>query len=148
MPRTRPSSSPGSPEVAGPLRRVLEIHQLVGSASTATASCFPTRRRGSAGFPEAGQMIAGFHLVEELGRGAFARVFLARERQLADRPVALKVSRRGLARAADPGPAPAYAYCSGPLPPDRSGDGTPSALHALLRPDHAGPGPAGLPGTG
>jgi serine/threonine protein kinase len=46
-------------------------------------------------FPEAGQTIAGFCLVEELGRGAFARVFLARERQLADRPVALKVTRRG-----------------------------------------------------
>ena len=33
--------------------------------------------------------------MEELGRGAFARVFLAKERELADRPVALKVSRRG-----------------------------------------------------
>ena len=39
--------------------------------------------------------IAGFSLVEELGCGAFARVFLARERELADRPVALKVTRRG-----------------------------------------------------
>jgi serine/threonine protein kinase/predicted Zn-dependent protease len=84
-------------QVAVPLRRVLEIHQLVGSGSTATALFSEsTSLGGSAGaFPEAGQMIAGFHLVEELGRGAFARVFLARERQLADRPVALKVTRRG-----------------------------------------------------
>ena len=51
--------------------------------------------RSTRAFPEAGQTIAGFFLVEELGRGAFARVFLARERQLADRPVALKVTRRG-----------------------------------------------------
>ena len=46
-------------------------------------------------FPEAGETIGGFYLVEELGRGAFARVFLARERQLADRLVALKVTRKG-----------------------------------------------------
>ncbi len=86
-------------DVAVPLRRVLEIHELIGSGTTATV--FPMSVAngdpgGSAGaFPEAGQTIAGFSLVEELGRGAFARVFLARERQLADRPVALKVTRRG-----------------------------------------------------
>src|SRR5205085_7868804 len=45
--------------------------------------------------PEVGQTIAGFRLVEELGRGAFARVYRAEERQLADRPVALKVTRTG-----------------------------------------------------
>jgi len=80
------------PEVASRLRRVLDIHGLVGSGQTTTT-------HGSASseipFPEAGQTIAGFHLVEELGRGAFARVFLAQERQLADRPVALKVARSG-----------------------------------------------------
>ena len=83
--------------VAAPLRRVLDIHGLVGSGSSGTpllADAGPST--GSVReFPEAGQTIAGFHLVEELGRGAFARVFLARERQLADRPVALKVTRRG-----------------------------------------------------
>ena len=41
-------------------------------------------RDSGVNFPEAGQTIGGFYLVEELGRGAFARVFLARERQLAD----------------------------------------------------------------
>ena len=46
-------------------------------------------------FPESGQTIAGFRLVEELGRGSFARVFRAEERRLADRPVVLKVSRLG-----------------------------------------------------
>ncbi len=88
------------PQVAGPLGRVLEIHDLVGSGTaTATVSPSLSREAGASGgeraFPEAGQTIAGFRLVEELGRGSFARVFLAQERQLADRLVALKVTRRG-----------------------------------------------------
>ena len=78
------------PALEGRLRRVLAIHGLVGdipSTASHISDCpvIP--------FPETGQTIAGFHLVEELGRGSFARVYLAHERQLADRPVALKVSR-------------------------------------------------------
>ena len=80
------------PEVASSLRRVLEIHGLVGSGTT-TALHAPGPP--ATPFPAAGETIAGFRLVEELGRGAFARVFLAQERQLADRPVALKVARTG-----------------------------------------------------
>lgn len=82
------------PRVADQLRRVLEIHDLVGSARTIslpTSGPAPT----AVTFPEVGQTIAGFRLVAELGRGSFARVFQARERQLADRPVALKVARTG-----------------------------------------------------
>ena len=91
--------------LAGPLRRVLEIHELIGSATVShsmvpadsSVSLLPagSDHNSRVAFPEAGETIGGFYLVEELGRGAFARVFLARERQLADRPVALKVSRRG-----------------------------------------------------
>src|SRR5262249_30298268 len=44
------------------------------------------------GMPEAGQEFLGFRLIEELGRGAFGRVFLAFQGDLANRPVALKVS--------------------------------------------------------
>ena len=40
-----------------------------------------------------GEELAGFRLVLELGRGAFARVFLAEELSLGHRLVALKVSR-------------------------------------------------------
>jgi serine/threonine protein kinase/predicted Zn-dependent protease len=95
--------------VAEPLKRVLEIHQLIGS-TTASRSLLLSDSEGSGSrtlsphgpcagaqgpFPEAGQTIGGFLLVEELGRGAFGRVFLARERQLADRSVALKVARKG-----------------------------------------------------
>ncbi len=43
-------------------------------------------------FPKPGDEFYGFELVEELGRGAFGRVFLARERKLADRPVVLKIA--------------------------------------------------------
>ena len=87
------------PQVAGSLARVLQIHDLVGSGTPVMREHGLRSATGPASseatFPEAGQTIGGFSLVEELGRGAFARVFLARERQLADRPVAIKVTRRG-----------------------------------------------------
>ena len=41
-----------------------------------------------------GDTFLGFELVEELGQGAFARVFLAHQQSLAGRPVALKVTLR------------------------------------------------------
>jgi serine/threonine protein kinase/tetratricopeptide (TPR) repeat protein len=44
------------------------------------------------GLPRAGDEFLGFRLCSELGRGAFGRVFLARQGDLADRLVALKVS--------------------------------------------------------
>ncbi|MDB5305934.1 MAG: prkC 12 [Gemmataceae bacterium] len=42
--------------------------------------------------PAPGTNFAGFRLVEELGRGAFGRVYLAHQGDLAARPVALKVA--------------------------------------------------------
>ena len=44
-------------------------------------------------FPGLGEAIGGFRLITELGRGAFARVYLAHEAALGNRPVALKVSK-------------------------------------------------------
>jgi serine/threonine protein kinase/tetratricopeptide (TPR) repeat protein len=44
------------------------------------------------GLPEVGDLLFGFRLKHELGRGAFARVFLAEQSELAGRPVVLKVS--------------------------------------------------------
>jgi serine/threonine protein kinase/tetratricopeptide (TPR) repeat protein len=44
------------------------------------------------GMPEVGDRLLGFVLNELLGRGAFAHVFLARQADLAHRPVVLKVS--------------------------------------------------------
>jgi len=43
-------------------------------------------------FPDVGAAFLGFHLVGELGRGAFGRVYLARQHSLAGRLVALKVT--------------------------------------------------------
>ena len=83
------------PHLADRLRRVFDIHELVGNAASTDFDAGATADPDVPVFPEAAQTIAGFHLVEELGRGSFARVFLARERQLADRPVALKVARGG-----------------------------------------------------
>jgi serine/threonine protein kinase len=80
------------PDLADRFRRVFDIHEIFGNAMS-TALHIPGH--DPTPFPEVRQTIAGFHLVEELGRGSFARVFLAQERQLADRPVALKVARTG-----------------------------------------------------
>jgi serine/threonine protein kinase/predicted Zn-dependent protease len=82
------------PDVAGSFQEVIEIHDLIGRAGDLSLR---TPRGNGRPFPETGQTIAGFRLVEELGRGAFARVYLAEEQHLADRPVALKVSRTGSA---------------------------------------------------
>ena len=43
-------------------------------------------------FPIVGDEFVGFQLISELGRGAFGRVFLAQQGELADRPVALKIA--------------------------------------------------------
>jgi serine/threonine protein kinase/predicted Zn-dependent protease len=42
--------------------------------------------------PKVGDVFLGFELIGELGRGGFGRVFLAKQKELADRPVALKVT--------------------------------------------------------
>lgn len=44
-------------------------------------------------FPTVGEYFAGFRIRDELGRGSFGRVYLAEQAGLADRLVALKVSR-------------------------------------------------------
>ena len=46
-------------------------------------------------FPQVGETLAGFRLLDELGRGVAGRVFLATQPSLGDRPVVLKVTPRG-----------------------------------------------------
>jgi serine/threonine protein kinase len=46
-------------------------------------------------FPKVGEILAGFRLLAELGRGAAGRVFLAAQPSLGDRPVVLKVTPCG-----------------------------------------------------
>ena len=48
--------------------------------------------RRPSGFPEVGGGFLGFRLIDEVGRGAFGRVYLATQGDLADRPVVLKVT--------------------------------------------------------
>ncbi|MDC0937034.1 protein kinase [Pirellulales bacterium] len=43
-------------------------------------------------FPAIGESFLGFSLFQEIGRGAFSHVFLARQDELADRPVVLKIA--------------------------------------------------------
>ncbi len=71
------------PQWRDELAILLDCQRLLGSAPTAVE------------FPEIGEVLAGFRLLAELGRGATGRVFLAAQPSLADRPVVLKVTPRG-----------------------------------------------------
>jgi serine/threonine protein kinase/Flp pilus assembly protein TadD len=72
--------------------------------------------RAVTSLPEPGQELCGFHLIEELGRGAFGRVYLARQGDLAGRLVALKVAvdlsaeARSLARLQHSNIVPIYSF--------------------------------------
>lgn len=48
-------------------------------------------------WPEPGETIAGFHLLDGLGLGAFARVYIAEEPAVANRRVVVKISSEGAA---------------------------------------------------
>ncbi len=72
------------PRWQGRLAVLLECQRLLDS------------HRPEIAYPEAGELLAGFRLLAELGRGATGRVFLAAQPSLADRPVVLKVTPRGL----------------------------------------------------
>jgi serine/threonine protein kinase/Tfp pilus assembly protein PilF len=116
------------PEVVVSFREVLEIHGLIGHVRSPAPRAGPGQP--ATPFPEVGQTIAGFRLVEDLGRGAFARVYRAEERQLADRPVALKVTRtpsrepQTLARLQHTHIVPVYSYRTDPA----------TGLHLLCMP--------------
>jgi eukaryotic-like serine/threonine-protein kinase len=72
-----------------PNRKNGEISKDVHCTHPAAADvlAFPTTA-----LPEIGTAFLGFRLVGELGEGAFGRVYLAEQGDLANRPVALKVS--------------------------------------------------------
>src|SRR5262249_35213672 len=76
------ASGPADPEHARVLQS-LSLADPESAARLAGALCV---------FPKAGTEFLGFRLITERGRGAFGRVYLARQGELADRPVALKVS--------------------------------------------------------
>ncbi len=92
VPAVCPVASDGpplpSPAVTPPPLGALPFSCSVWSASG--EDDVPRARR----HPTVGDTLFGFKLVAELGRGAFARVFLAHQEALADRPVAVKVTLR------------------------------------------------------
>ena len=66
-----------------------DVFQKLHEAAPETAA---NLARGLVGMPGPGDEFLGFRIVEELGRGTFGRVFLAKQGDLADRLVALKVT--------------------------------------------------------
>jgi serine/threonine protein kinase/Flp pilus assembly protein TadD len=80
------------------------------------------QQEAAASLPDVGTTFVGFHLVEELGRGAFGRVYLARQGDLAGRLMALKVASglagesNTLAQLQHPNIVPIYSYhAAGPF---------------------------------
>src|SRR5690242_5891816 len=65
---------------------------VFGSLFRSAASRAAGAASGLGTMPEVGETFLGFRLVGELGRGSFARVFLAEQEVLAGRQVALKVT--------------------------------------------------------
>jgi serine/threonine protein kinase/Flp pilus assembly protein TadD len=77
-----PAPLPGS---AAHAELFLELHHSDPQAAYRLAQALTT-------LPPEGVKFLDFQLLRELGRGAFSRVYLARQGDLADRPVALKIS--------------------------------------------------------
>jgi serine/threonine protein kinase/Tfp pilus assembly protein PilF len=80
------------PRFKSSLRRLIEADRCFAEQSDANADV-------PVGWPEPGDHFLGFSLKRELGRGAFARVFLATEPALGHRLVAVKISLHGAAEA-------------------------------------------------
>jgi serine/threonine protein kinase len=77
------------PEYRESLLRVFSTHSLLRDAVQSLGWDTPTDP-----LPEAGGRFLDFRLVRELGRGGFARVFLARQGLLANRWVVVKIAGR------------------------------------------------------
>jgi serine/threonine protein kinase len=71
------------------LSRMLEVHGLMKSTATGPAS------EKTIDWPTAGQPWLDWVLLEEIGRGAFSRVFIALEPSLGNRRVVIKCSTSG-----------------------------------------------------
>jgi serine/threonine protein kinase/Tfp pilus assembly protein PilF len=77
----------------------VSVSRWPGEPAESPTECLPISPRqdettGTTGeFPRIGTTFLGFRLQAELGRGAFGRVYLAQQGDLADRSVALKITR-------------------------------------------------------
>ncbi len=81
------------------LRRMLDCHHFLEAAGGVLAEEESPRR-----WPEPGEQVCDFFLVRELGRGTFARVFLAQEVTAGHRLVVVKLSYDATAEAQTLGP--------------------------------------------
>jgi serine/threonine protein kinase len=79
------------PDFRHSLRRMLKWHTVLSHNASALRRCATAEIR----WPRSGDRFLGFELLEELGRGAFSRVFLANEEAVGHRQVVLKVCLRG-----------------------------------------------------
>ena len=84
MPRTKGRQIPNSSEVAQALLQE-DVSQSCHEASFLLAQALTA-------LPAVGTRFLKFQLIAELGRGGFGRVYLARQGDLANRPVALKIT--------------------------------------------------------
>ncbi|MBY0227992.1 MAG: protein kinase [Gemmataceae bacterium] len=78
-----------APKAMEPTRRVPDPSFAEAILSAAPGQRAPEVERL---LPSVGDKFLGFELVDELGKGSFGTVFLATQSELADRPVALKIS--------------------------------------------------------
>jgi eukaryotic-like serine/threonine-protein kinase len=93
-PTTHRSGPAGNLPREQELTQAVEVHPNAHLQKELPEVSDQTRRlvKAAQEMPGTGQDVLGFRLVRELGRGAFGRVYLAEQRALADRPVALKLS--------------------------------------------------------
>ena len=93
--RGGPPSLAGRPGPRDPVGAATSPHgreDLIRALSRSDPAMADRLAVAAASWPEVGRWFLGFRLDAELGRGAFGRVYLARQGELADRPVALKVA--------------------------------------------------------
>ncbi len=88
-------------------------------------------------WPEPGERLADLVVLRELGRGTFARVYLALEQSTGGRPVAVKFSPEGGAESADDGPPRPPERRPRPVRPLRGNRRIERGVHALPRRRHA-----------
>src|SRR5215471_4631174 len=81
------------PTYGSSLRRALQLHDYLEANPRLVEAEAPVP------WPAEGETFLGYRLLCELGRGSFARVYLAADPKLGDRLVAVKVSPHGAAEA-------------------------------------------------
>ena len=79
-------------ELDKPLSREAQEQRLVEQTRHSDPALARRLAEAESQMPEAGAEFCGFRLLMELGRGAFARVFLAQQGDLASRLIVLKIS--------------------------------------------------------